>query len=141
MLVIDTSNSMSGERFEAAQNAAYTFLDTVPDDVYVGIVSFDSDVNEALAPSLDRDAARDVVEGLDLSQQTRLYDGVQLGLDVAGTEGQRQLLVLSDGADTSDTAARDHHRRDLRLRHPGQRGRPRAAWQGGRGARADQRRG
>ena len=103
VLAMDTSNSMSGQRFEAAQTAAYTFLDTVPEDVYVGIVTFDSDVTEDLSPSLDRDQAREVVEGLDLSQQTRLYDGVQQGLDMAGTDGQRQLLVLSDGADTSDT--------------------------------------
>ena len=44
VLAIDTSNSMAGERFEAAKAAASTFLDTVPDDVYVGIVTFDSDV-------------------------------------------------------------------------------------------------
>jgi len=103
VLVMDTSNSMSGPRFEAAQSAAYTFLETVPDDVYVGIVSFDSDVTDDLAPSLDRDEAREVVGSLDLSQQTRLYDGVQQGLAMAGTDGQRQLLVLSDGADTSNT--------------------------------------
>ena len=107
VLVMDTSNSMAGERFEAAQEAAYTFLDTVPEDVYVGIVSFDSDVTEDLAPSLDRDAAREVLDGLELSQQTRLYDGVRRGLDLTGTEGQRQLLVLSDGADTSGTKLED----------------------------------
>jgi tight adherence protein B len=103
VLVMDTSNSMAGQRFEAAQTAAYTFLDTVPDDVYVGIVTFDSDVTDDLAPSLDRDEARAVVKGLDLNQQTRLYDGVQQGLEMVGNDGQRQLLVLSDGADTSDT--------------------------------------
>ncbi|QBR94200.1 type II secretion system F family protein [Nocardioides euryhalodurans] len=107
VLVVDTSNSMRGDRFAAAQAAALTFLDTVPEDVYVGIVSFDSDVTESLAPSLDRDAARAVVEELELSQQTRLYDGVQAGLQMAGSEGQRQLLVLSDGADTSDTSLDD----------------------------------
>ena len=107
VLVIDTSNSMAGERFAAAQTAALTFLDTVPDDVYVGIVTFDSDVTEDLTPSLDRDAAREVVQSLDLSQQTRLYDGVQQGLALAGADGQRQLLVLSDGADTSGTALGD----------------------------------
>ena len=107
ILVIDTSNSMSGKRIAAAQSAAETFLDTVPEDVYVGVVTFDSDVAAALAPTLDRDEARAVVTDLDLRQQTRLYDGVQAGIDLAGTEGQRQLLVLSDGADTSDTSLDD----------------------------------
>ena len=68
VLAIDTSNSMTGERFEAAKAAALTFLDTVPDDVYVGIVTFDSDVETPLAPTQDRDAARAVIEGLDAGQ-------------------------------------------------------------------------
>ncbi len=107
VLVMDTSNSMRGDRFAAARSAAHTFLEVVPDDVYVGIISFDSDVTQALAPGLDRDEASDVVDGLQLSEQTRLYDGVQAGLDMAGTDGQRQLLVLSDGADTGGDASLD----------------------------------
>ena len=103
VLVIDTSVSMKGTRIEAAKAAATTFLDTVPDDVYVGIVTFDSDVTEALEPTVDRDEARAVIDGLELSRQTLLYDGVKAGIEMAGTAGQRQLLVLSDGADTSDT--------------------------------------
>jgi tight adherence protein B len=107
VLVMDTSNSMQGDRIEAAEAAALTFLTSVPEDVYVGIVTFDSDVESALDPTLDRDAARAVIEDLQLSPQTRLYDGVAAGIDLAGTEGQRQLLVLSDGADTSDTPLAD----------------------------------
>ena len=103
VLVMDTSNSMQGDRISAAQAAAGTFLDSVPDDVYVGIVTFDSDVQAALDPTLDRDQARQVVDSLELNRQTRLYDGLQAGIEMAGDEGQRQLLVLSDGADTSDT--------------------------------------
>jgi tight adherence protein B len=103
VLVMDTSKSMSGQRIRAAQAAALTFLEAVPDDVYVGIVTFDSDVTPALQPTLDRDEARAVVDGIELAQETRLYEGVQAGITMAGTEGQRQLLVLSDGADTSRT--------------------------------------
>ena len=44
---------------EAAKAAAPTFLDTVPDDVKVGIVTFASDVDRALEPTTDRDAARE----------------------------------------------------------------------------------
>lgn len=107
VLVIDTSQSMRGARIVAAQTAAATFLDTVPEDVYVGVVTFDSTVTPALVPTLDRTEARAVIEDLQLSQQTRLYDGVKAGVDMAGVEGQRQLLVLSDGADTGDTALDD----------------------------------
>jgi len=107
ILVIDTSNSMHGERFQAAKAAASTFLDTVPDDVQVGIVTFASDVTRALEPTTDRDAAREVIDGLTLSKDTLLYDGVLDAVDMAGTEGQRTLLVLSDGRDTSDTLLED----------------------------------
>ncbi len=103
VLVIDTSKSMHGERFQAAKAAALTFLDTVPDDVQVGIVTFASDVTRALEPTTDRDAAREVIDGLSLSKDTLLYDGVLEAVDMAGTEGQRTLLVLSDGRDTSET--------------------------------------
>lgn len=103
VLVVDTSNSMAGERFAAARQAALTFLDSAPDDVLVGVVAFSGEVTAALEPTLDRDAAREVVEGLSLSRDTLLYDGVLGGVAMAGDEGQRKLLVLSDGADTSDT--------------------------------------
>lgn len=107
VLAIDTSNSMRGARFDAAQSAALAFLDSVPDDVEVGIVSFAGDVKALQAPTTDRDAARRVIDSLRLSRQTRLYDGVLAAADLAGTEGQRTILVLSDGADTTTTALDD----------------------------------
>ncbi len=107
VLAIDTSSSMQGARFAAAKAAAETFLETVPDDVYVGIVQFSDQVVATLPPTQDRERARAIVEGLQLSRQTRLYDGILAGLDMAGTEGQRTLVVLSDGADTSDTPVAD----------------------------------
>jgi len=103
VLAIDTSDSMAGRRFEAAKDAAETFLDHVPDDVYVGVVTFDSKVTTELAPTLDRDDAREVIGGLELARGTRLYDGVISAVKVAGTEGQRSLLVLSDGKNTNKT--------------------------------------
>lgn len=103
VLAIDTSNSMEGKRFEAAQAAATTFLDNVPDDVYVGITTFAGEITKALEPTLDRDRARAVLQDLTLSSQTRLYDGVIAAAAMAGKDGQRTLLVLSDGADTSKT--------------------------------------
>lgn len=101
ILAIDTSNSMKGARFAAARQAASQYLDTVPGDVKVGIVTFASQVTEALFPTTDRAAAREVVAGLALTKQTRLYEGVQRAVAMAGTQGQRSVLVLSDGADTT----------------------------------------
>lgn len=103
ILVIDTSNSMKGDRFAAAQEAARTFLDTVPDNVYVGITTFANKVKQPLPPTLDRDQAVAVLDELSLSKKTSLYDGVIAATKQAGKDGQRSLLVLSDGADTSKT--------------------------------------
>jgi tight adherence protein B len=107
VLAIDTSRSMRGARFEAAKAAALAYLDAVPDDVQVGIVSFAAEVTQSLLPTEDRDAARDVIGELSLSRQTRLYDGVLAAAEMAGDDGQRSLLVLSDGADTSETSIDD----------------------------------
>ncbi|MFN8191469.1 MAG: type II secretion system F family protein [Nocardioidaceae bacterium] len=103
VLAIDTSNSMKGDRFDAAVAAANIFLDTAPADVYVGITTFAGDVQQVLPPTLDRDAARNVIAGLTLSKQTHLYDGVIAAAQMAGRDGQRAILVLSDGADTTKT--------------------------------------
>ena len=103
VLVVDTSKSMEGDRFAAAKAAAHAYLSAVPADVYVGIVSFADTVNTDLAPTLDRAEANAIVDGLTLTKKTHLYDGVVQGVKEAGTEGQRSLLVLSDGADNSST--------------------------------------
>lgn len=108
VLVIDTSNSMRKQgRFDAAKEAATTYLDTVPDDVEVGIVTFDSAVDTALAPTTDRAAARTVIDGLTLRRNTLLYDGLIAATELAGDSGQRSLLLLSDGADAGSDASLD----------------------------------
>lgn len=102
VLAIDTSNSMKGGRIAEAKTAALTYLDTVPDNVEVGIVTFDNDVVVRQQPSLDRDASRAVINGLGLKQNTALYEGVKTAITTAGPdEGQRQVLVLSDGQDNT----------------------------------------
>jgi tight adherence protein B len=102
VLAIDTSNSMKGDRITEAQAAARTYLDTVPDNVAIGIVTFDNDVVVRQEPSLDRDASRAVIDALTLKQNTALYKGVETALTTAGPDrGQRQVLVLSDGQDNT----------------------------------------
>lgn len=105
VLAIDTSDSMSGAKFTAAKAAASTFLQTVPADVSVGIVTFDSGVDDVLAPTRDRAQAAQVLAGLSLGRGTRLYDGVLGAITAAGGTGPRTVLVLSDGADTSSDSS------------------------------------
>jgi tight adherence protein B len=105
ILAIDTSSSMSGAKFAAAKSAATAFVAALPKDVYLGVVTFGGTVTTALAPTRDRAAATGTLAGLSLSGGTLLYDGVRTALDDAGTQGQRSLLVLSDGADTRSSAS------------------------------------
>ncbi|WP_343900704.1 vWA domain-containing protein, partial [Nocardioides aquaticus] len=107
VLAVDVSDSMAGERFAAAQDAARTYLDGVPDDVSVGVVAFAGEVEVLLEPSTDRDAARAVVDGLSLERGTLLNEGVRTAVELAGAGGQRSAIVLSDGADTSGTPLED----------------------------------
>ncbi|RYU09619.1 type II secretion system F family protein [Nocardioides iriomotensis] len=104
ILAMDVSSSMRKDnRFGEAQTAAKAFLAAAPDDLRVGIVTFAGDVEVAQEPTLDRESSAAVIDGLTLSNQTRLYDGVLESVTASGTEGSRSLLVLSDGRDTSDT--------------------------------------
>lgn len=103
VLAIDTSNSMRGERITAAKRAAALFLDSAPKDVAVGLVSFDDDVQVLVKPSRNRAALRRAVDGLTLTRDTALYDGVLGAVKASGVDGARSLLVLSDGKDTTDT--------------------------------------
>lgn len=107
VLAMDVSKSMEGERFEQAKLAARAFLEGVSDDVEVGIVGFAGDVTTLQEPSLDRAASLQVLDDLELTLQTRLYDGVLEAVAATGSEGPRSVLVLSDGRDTSKTELDD----------------------------------
>ncbi len=111
ILAIDTSNSMRGQRISEAKKAALAYLSTVPDNVKVGVVTFDDSVQTLVAPTLDRRPATAAVNGLRLTLKTALYEGVLGAIHAAGpggaTGGQRKVLVLSDGKDTTDTQLSD----------------------------------
>ncbi|MEP6815361.1 MAG: type II secretion system F family protein [Marmoricola sp.] len=101
VLAFDTSDSMAGAKFRQAKAAATSYLDAVPGNVYVGIVTFDKLVRVAQAPSQDRTAARNVIGGLKLAHDTALNQGVMQAVNTVGTKGGRTVLVLSDGEDTT----------------------------------------
>ncbi len=107
VLAIDTSDSMAGTRIAEAKKAATAYLDLVPENVAVGVLTFDANVDLVVPPTLDRDTARKAIDGLTLAHETALYDGLLGALRALGPEsaeaGQRSVLVLSDGRDTTGT--------------------------------------
>ena len=101
VIALDVSDSMRGAKFAAAKAAARAFLEDVPDDVRVGLVTYAGEVEVAQEPTPDVTEVATALERLQLSRGTRLYDGVRQAVAVAGDEGARSVLVLSDGKDTS----------------------------------------
>ncbi|MGZ4632260.1 MAG: VWA domain-containing protein, partial [Actinomycetes bacterium] len=101
MLVVDTSGSMAGAPLAAAKQAANTFLSRVPADVKVGVVSFADTARLAVPPTTDRARVRSDIAALAAVGSTTLYDAMRLALTQLGPGGERLLVVLSDGADTS----------------------------------------
>ena len=88
VLAIDTSLSMQADdvtpdRATAARNAAGVFLDTVPDGVAVGVVTFDGRARLAISPTTRLDAVRRTIEKEpSLGEGTAIGEAVFLGLDV-----------------------------------------------------------
>ncbi|GAB4056318.1 VWA domain-containing protein [Catellatospora paridis] len=109
VLVLDTSGSMTGGPIDAARSAARRYLELIPADVEIGLVTAGAPATVALAPTKDRAAANRAVDALAAKGETALYDGVRLaaGLMNKGEWGQRRIVALSDGADTAskDTLA------------------------------------
>ncbi len=118
VLAIDTSRSMAATdvqptRFAAAKQAALAFLDEVPDNYNVGIVSFSTSADPVLPPTTDRDAARTALAELRLGSGTAIGTAITRSVDLAldRTDGQAKpqagerspaaVLLLSDGAQTA----------------------------------------
>jgi len=102
VLVIDTSGSMrENGAIDAARAAAVGFLDRLPEDVAVGVVSFD-DTPALVAPlGTDRDATRAAINGLTADGETALFDAMVFSSQLfSGGTTDRQIVLLSDGGDT-----------------------------------------
>lgn len=100
VLLVDTSGSMAGAGIAAAKQAATAYLRAAPRDVAIGLISFADTARVLAAPSQDRASVARAVAGLTAKGETAMYDGVQTALHVLGARGLRNVVLLSDGADT-----------------------------------------
>ena len=136
ILAIDTSLSMQADdvtpnRAAAARDAAGVFLDTVPDGVAVGVVTFDGRARLAILPTTRLDAVRRTIEKEpSLGEGTAIGEAVFLGLDaiddaIARSENEDDvgaapvgtIVLLSDGDTTqgrpNDEAASEARDRNI----------------------------
>jgi len=104
-LLIDASNSMNlGGKIELARKAALEFAESVDPEDRLMVLSFSDDLQGPDAPIADRSAIKARIESIRASGGTALYDAVYRAADrLAGTEGRRVIVLLSDGRDQALT--------------------------------------
>jgi Ca-activated chloride channel family protein len=95
ILALDVSLSMEAtdvtpSRLAAAQQAATDFVDQVPAEVEIGLVSFSGSVTIEVSPTLDHGALDTAIAGLELDDATAIGDAL-----VASTN---LLVQLQDGS-------------------------------------------
>src|SRR3954471_2242299 len=115
VLVTDTSGSMTATdvrptRLAAAQAAARTFANKVPDGFRLGLISFGSTAQELAEPTTDHARVIAAINALKVHGATAMGDALKLAVDSArvpvpdGLGGNRRLpaaiVLLSDGAST-----------------------------------------
>ncbi len=110
MLVLDVSASMTAadlrpNRMEAAKQAARAFLDALPPNMQVGLVSFSSGATVNAAPTNDRFAVARAIDALQANGGTAIGEGLHLALDQLaqrpvdedGSRAPGLVVLLSDG--------------------------------------------
>ncbi|MDI1465761.1 VWA domain-containing protein [Catellatospora sp. KI3] len=110
ILAIDVSLSMQADdvaptRIEAAQESAKSFVDELPVSYNLGLVSFAKSANVLVAPTKDRAAVREAVDGLQLAEATATGEAVFTALDAirsvpdngADEPPPARIVLLSDG--------------------------------------------
>jgi tight adherence protein B len=106
VVAFDVSGSVAGEPLEAAREAARTFVQTVvPQGIEVGLVPFGTEATVAVAPTSDLGSLTAAIDELELAGNTALYDAIVVAAEaLEGREGERTIVLFTDGADTSSTA-------------------------------------
>ncbi len=123
MLAIDTSLSMQAEdvspsRIDGAKEAASAFLEEVPPEINIGLVSFNGIANVRVPPTQNRAAVRSAVQSLDLGEATAIGEAIFASLSALedfiiefdGDAPPARIVLMSDGETTvgrPDAAAVD----------------------------------
>ncbi len=107
MLVADESGSMAATdvkptRLIAAERAADGFIDHLPGNARVGAIAFSSAPNSVQAPTLNRGAARAVIDRQVANGATATGDALELALRLLhnrrAVAGAGAIVLVSDGA-------------------------------------------
>jgi tight adherence protein B len=103
VLVLDTSGSMQGAPIAAAVQAAQTFLDDAGPSVRIGLLTF-ADKAKILTPITgDHAAASRALNKVATGGNTSLFDAVAAAARMFSATDQHNIVLLTDGGDTTST--------------------------------------
>ena len=138
VVALDVSNSMAAtdvapSRFDVAKQAAVEFVQNLPEQFNVGLVSFARTATVVTTPTTDHQATMDAIGSLTMADSTAIGEAVLTSLqsienlDDNEDPPPARVVLLSDGGNTAGrpideaAAAASRGRRtglDDRLRHP-----------------------
>lgn len=106
-VAIDTSTSMEAtdvepSRIEAAKGAATGFIEGLPAEFNVGLVTFSGSARVVATPTTDHGSVAAAVEGLDLSASTAIGEAVFSSLDGIRAFGESLRSADADAADPAE---------------------------------------
>jgi Ca-activated chloride channel homolog len=112
VMAIDVSLSMEADdvdptRLEAAQEAAVSFVQSLPEELEIGFVTFSGTATVRVSPTEDRESVIAAIQSAELAEGTAIGEAIFAGLDaveqsLAGTGGDG-----SDGEASSDSQDED----------------------------------
>jgi tight adherence protein B len=107
VLVLDSSGSMAGRPIAEAKKAARLFINTVEKDAMLALVRFSDDVATLSPFTANRGQLLQRVKGVTARGETSLYDAVLRAASLVRSRPveQRNIVLLSDGADTVSNAS------------------------------------
>lgn len=113
ILAIDTSLSMQAEdviptRMDGAKEAATAFLDEVPPQINVGLVSFNGIATVRVPPTQNRAAVRGAIQSLELGEATAIGEAIIASvstlesfiIEFEGDAPPARIVLMSDGTTT-----------------------------------------
>ena len=102
VLAVDRSGSLGEVNMAAVRAAANAFLDAVPPEVQVGLVTFGDPATVDVLPTTDRAQVRARIDALVDEGGTALFDATVEATRLLPGEGVQRVVVLTDGADANN---------------------------------------
>ncbi len=108
VLAFDTSDSVKGAPLAAAVAAARTFVGQLPPAVQVGILTFSDRVRILQPLTTDREGVLQAIGSIsETVHGTVLYDSVRSAVGMFSGPAQRNMVLLTDGADVGSRSLLD----------------------------------